>query len=92
MLKPIVIPLSQVPEKLLTVCWHWSCVPVVWRIAQMVPIFKKGDPSDPANFRHISLISIFRKILERCMLPHLLAEVPALDIAQGGFRHNRGAL
>lgn len=81
MLKPIAVPLSQVLEKLLTVCWRWSCVPVVWRTAQVVPIFKKGDPSEPANFRPISLTSIFRKILERYMLPQLLAEVPALDIA-----------
>lgn len=92
MLKPIAGPLSQVLEKLLAVCWRWSCIPLSWRTAQVVPIFKKGDPSNPANFRPISLTSIFRKVLERCMLPHLLAEVPALDIAQGGFRHNRGAL
>ncbi|KAI7861196.1 hypothetical protein K492DRAFT_154885, partial [Lichtheimia hyalospora FSU 10163] len=65
MLKPIAVPLSQVLEKLLTLCWRWSCIPVVWRTAQVVPIFKKGDPSDPANFRPISLTSIFRKILER---------------------------
>ncbi|CDS14377.1 hypothetical protein LRAMOSA06546 [Lichtheimia ramosa] len=92
MLKPIAGSLSQVLVQFFSLCWRWSSTPIVWRTAQVVPIFKKGNPDDPANFRPISLTSIFRKILERCMLPKLLAEVPALDMAQGGFRHNRGAL
>jgi hypothetical protein len=29
--------------------------PEAWSIAVMVPVFKRGDPSDPNNFRGISL-------------------------------------
>lgn len=32
------------------------------------------------------------KVLECCLLPTLLTHIPALDIAQGGFRTSRGVL
>ncbi|CEG73599.1 hypothetical protein RMATCC62417_08949 [Rhizopus microsporus] len=63
----------------------------IWRISQTVPIHKKGDPSDPSNYRPISLISVFRKILEKCIQPELLNTGPTLDVAQGGFRESRGS-
>ncbi|KAJ8651363.1 hypothetical protein O0I10_001955 [Lichtheimia ornata] len=92
MLKPIVNLISPLLASFFTLCWLWSWTPKDWRIAQVVPIFKKGDPTIPSNYRPISLTSIFRKILERSMLPQLLSSIPALDIAQGGFRTSRGAL
>lgn len=91
MLKPIATPLAQLLNPLLSLCWRWSWIPLTWRSAQVVPIFKKGNPSLPANYRPISLTTTFRKILERCLLPTLLEEMPSLDIAQGGFRMHRGA-
>ncbi|KAG1582842.1 hypothetical protein G6F48_008896 [Rhizopus delemar] len=66
--------------------------PQLWRISQIVPIHKKGDPSDPSNYRPISLTSVFRKILEKCIQPELLSTGPTLDVAQGGFRESRGSL
>ncbi|CDH60653.1 hypothetical protein RO3G_13746 [Lichtheimia corymbifera JMRC:FSU:9682] len=92
MLKPIAVPLAQILSPFLRFCWCRSRLPVAWRTAQVVPIHKKDDPTVAANFRPISLTSTFRKIVERCILPTLLAEMPALDIAQGGFRAQRGAL
>ena len=72
-------------------CWRWSCTPKSWRTAQVVPIFKKGDPSSAANFRPISLTSHLRKLLERCVEDELKSSSPTLDIVQGGFRTLRGA-
>lgn len=92
MLKPIVAPLSRVLSAFMSICWQYSWTPLSWRSAQVIPIFKKGNPSEPANYRPISLTTTFRKILERCLLPVLLEQMPALDIAQGGFRAKRGAL
>ncbi|KAG1530597.1 hypothetical protein G6F51_013790 [Rhizopus arrhizus] len=73
-------------------CWAWSYVPQTWRIAQVIPIYKKGSSSDPGKYRPISLTTIFRKILERCIQHFPQADGPPLDIAQGGFRESRSAL
>ena len=92
MIKPIAAPLSILLSKFFRLCWRWSWIPISWRTAQVVPIFKKGDSTVAGNYRPISLTSIFRKLLERILLPRLLESMPMLDIAQGGFRHKRGAL
>ncbi|KAG1040607.1 hypothetical protein G6F43_012255 [Rhizopus delemar] len=67
-------------------------VPESWRVAQVVPIHKKGTPTDPGDFRPISLTSIFRKILERCLQNDVQLHRPPIDIAQGGFRECCGSL
>ncbi|KAG0798819.1 hypothetical protein G6F22_003841 [Rhizopus arrhizus] len=92
MLHPIQHLLQPLLLHLFQLNWAWSYVPQPWRIAQVVPIHKKGSPSDPGNYRPISLITIFRKILERCIQHTLRSEGPPLDIAQGGFRESRSAL
>ncbi|CEI96299.1 hypothetical protein RMCBS344292_10465 [Rhizopus microsporus] len=92
MIKPIQPLLAPALLILFQMCWAWSYVPLLWRIAQIVPIYKKSSPLDPGNYRPISLTTIFRKILERCIQPTLTSEGPPLDIAQGGFRESRSAL
>jgi len=39
-------------------------VPEDWRVANIIPIFKKGNHSNPTNYRPISLTSVVLKILE----------------------------
>ena len=34
------------------------------KVAEVVPVFKKGDPNDVTNYRPISLLSNFDKFLE----------------------------
>jgi hypothetical protein len=92
MLKPIVDPLSTFLSRYLYCCWKWALFPTHWRTAQVVPIYKKGDPTLPSNYRPISLTSHFRKLFERLILPYLLTTVRPLDISQGGFRAHRGSL
>ncbi|KAG1409088.1 hypothetical protein G6F58_009404 [Rhizopus delemar] len=70
----------------------WSYTPQPWPVAQVVPIYKKGSTDEPSNYRPISLTSIFRKILERCIQYNLQTNGPSLDIAQGDFKESRGAL
>ena len=43
-----------------------------WRIAIITPKFKKGSPSDPANYRPISLTCIGCKILESIITSEVL--------------------
>ncbi|KAG1135799.1 hypothetical protein G6F37_012515 [Rhizopus arrhizus] len=92
MLHPIQHLLQPLLLHLFQLNWAWSYVPQPWRIAQVVPIHKKGSPSDPGNYRPISSTTIFRKILERCIQHTLRSEGSPLDIAQGDFRESRSAL
>ena len=44
--------------------FSWSVVPTVWKRSIIVPVFKRGDPTLPNNYRPISLASCFFKVLE----------------------------
>ena len=92
----ILLPISKylvpVVSLLFRLCWKWSVVPRSWCTAQVVPIYKKGSPLDPGNFRPISLTSVLRKWLELCLQDTLTETAPKLDIVQGGFRANRSAM
>ncbi|KAG1489959.1 hypothetical protein G6F46_011333 [Rhizopus delemar] len=92
MLLVIVHDVVPVLTALFQLCWRWSSIPTQWCVAQIVPIYKKGDPLDPANFRPISLTSILRKLFELCLQSSLEDTAPPLDIVQGGFRRGRSAL
>ncbi|KAG0820068.1 hypothetical protein G6F16_012588 [Rhizopus arrhizus] len=92
MLKPISTDLSHLLSWFFSLCCQWSYVPSLWRHAQVYPIFKKGDPSLPSNYRPISLTSVFRKLLELSLAPWLSSVSPPLDLAQGGFRPRWSAL
>ena len=47
-------------------------VPSDWNKANVSPIFKKGDKSDPANYRLISLTCVLCKVMEHrnCIKSH----------------------
>ncbi|KAG1301753.1 hypothetical protein G6F64_011523 [Rhizopus arrhizus] len=92
MLLPIADDLVPVLTLLFRLCWIWSAVPAAWCTAQVVPIYKKGDPLQPANYRPISLTSVLRKLFELCLQTTLENTAPSLNPVQGGFRHSRSAL
>lgn len=92
MLIPIAADLSQILSVFFSLCWRWCQVPSQWRLAQVFPIHKKGDPDDPGNYRPISLTSILRKLLEMVLQPQLEEFSPPIDVAQGGFRAQRSAM
>lgn len=92
MLKPLVDLLAPVLQVLFQLCWQWSYTPLVWRQATVFPIFKKGDASDPANYRPISLTSVMRKLFEMVLTLDIMVASPRLDVAQGGFRVQRSPL
>jgi hypothetical protein len=92
MLLPILDDLVAILHLLFTLCWIWCQVPKDWCTAQVVPIFKKGDPLQAVNYRPISLTSVFRKLFELCLQQQLSDTAPPLDNVQGGFRAQRSTL
>ena len=45
--------------------------PGAWKLANIVPIYKKGNKDHVENYRPISLLNIISKVLERCVLVRL---------------------
>ena len=43
---------------------HQSTLPLDWKTALVMPLFKKGSRSDPSNYRLISLTSVCCKVLQ----------------------------
>ena len=39
--------------------------PQVFKEVKVIPLFKSGDKSDPSNFRHISILPVLSKPLEK---------------------------
>ena len=54
---------------------HTGYLPHDWRSANITPIYKKGDRSDPSNYRPVSLTSISSKILEHVTYRHLMTHL-----------------
>ena len=66
-------------------------LPPIWKCAVVTPVFKKGSPSDPANYRPISLTCIACKLLESCIKESLLSYLVSHKIItkhQHGFYFN----
>ena len=48
-----------------------GCFPEILKIAKVTPIYKGDDASNPNNYRLISLLSVFDKLLEKLMYTRL---------------------
>ena len=56
---------------------HWNTVPAAWKISTVVPVFKRGDPASPDQYRPISLASCAFKIRAPHLHPHCAAHLGA---------------
>ena len=63
-------------------------IPEIWKLATVVPVFKKGSPGDPCNYRPISLTCIACKLMEcgiKDALLFFLREHNIINASQHGF-------
>lgn len=69
---------------------HTGLFPTEWKKARIVPVHKKDDKSNVKNYRPISILSCFSKLLESLIYPHIynLINYKLTDF-QHGFRSGR---
>jgi len=70
-------------------------VPSDWKIADIVPIFKKGAKDDPTNYRPVSLTSVPCKLMELLIkdsLKTFLDKKETISNYQHGFTDGRSCL
>ena len=81
----IVPPLRMIFET----CLAKGIFPQVWRQANVVPVHKKGSKNLKKNYRPISLLPLFGKMLEKLIFDTLCEHLNMhglLDPNQSGFR------
>ena len=89
--KAMAKPLALIFQKSLD---EGTC-PEEWKSANVTPIHKKGDRTEPSNYRPVSLTSQVCKVLEsiiRDKIVEHLTENNLLNDAQHGFREGRSCL
>ena len=81
----IIIPLEHIFNmSILT-----GVVPSDLEIAKVIPIFKKGDKSECCNYRPLSLLNVFNKILEKLVYTRVVSFLKKIIYTnQFGFRSN----
>ena len=88
-LKENIETLSPVICDLINTCFSSGAFPKVFKKATVIAIFKKGEKTNPSNFRPISLLPMLSKILEKCFhvrLTDFLAKNHLLTVCQFGFQ------
>ena len=81
----LVTPLKIIFEN----CLRRSLFPKIWKYANVVPIHKKDEKNLKKNYRPISLLPIFGKILEKFMYDSLYSHLVTCNLLnpnQSGFR------
>ena len=89
MLKASFPAIGDVILHIINTCILRSDIPHHWKHSIVHPIFKSGNPSDPTNFRPISLVPVIMKVVERVIHKQLyryLSQNHLLANTQHGFR------
>ena len=84
----VALPLTEIFRKSLSS----SVLPLQWRQASIIPIYKKGDKQLPSNYRPVSLTSIVCKMLESVLRDKIMQHLETFNLLsphQHGFRSAR---
>ena len=90
LIKKISIEISPILSYLFNRVFSEGVFPNILKIAKVIPLFKKSDKSKPENYRPISLLPQFSKILEQLIKNRLLKLLDKFNIIskyQYGFRN-----
>ena len=65
--------LAPVLTKLFQISCDSGVCPTLWKNAEVVPVPKRGDPTNPSNYRPIAITSILCKVMESLLSEQFLA-------------------
>ena len=99
-IKPIILKtlsteLSPILEVLFQKSLEEGSLPSQWKSAYVSPIFKKGEKSNPENYRPISLTCVLCKVLEHVVSSSIVKHFTNHNILydlQHGFREKRSCV
>jgi len=88
---------GMIAEPLSAIYQHsWMCgVPEDWRLADVIPFYKKGCKEDPENYRPVSLTLVPGKVMEQIIvgeITQLTHGVQGIRPSQHGFTKGRSCL
>ena len=81
----LVVPLKMIFTK----CFKCGLFPQIWKCANVVSVHKKNEKNLKGNYRPISLLPIFGKILEKLIYDSLYTHLVSCELLnpnQSGFR------
>lgn len=82
--------LWNVIHELIVHVWNHEVIPDEWKLAVIVPIYKKGDRMECSNYRGISLLNATYKVLAYVLYQRLLPYAEeVIGEYQCGFRNDR---
>ena len=85
-LKYCAVSLAYPISLLFTTSLKTGAIPSEWKVANVVPVFKKGSKASVENYRPISLTCLISKILEKIVRDELMLKVGhQIDGSQHGF-------
>ena len=92
LLKECAGSIAPVLTKIYQASINQGSVPSDWTKANVTPLFKKGDRSNPGNYRPISLTCVACKVLEHIVCSKVMDHLESYNLlsdAQHGFRRHR---
>ena len=88
-LKEISTVIAPILADLINACFVSGVFPKIFKKALVLPLFKKGSITEISNYRPISILPTFSKVIEKCLkvrLTHFLSSNNILAPQQFGFQ------
>ncbi|KAJ8704093.1 hypothetical protein PYW07_013387 [Mythimna separata] len=85
----LTVPLSIFYNK----CFEKAVFPDQFKLAKVIPIFKKGSNTDPKNYRPISLLPTLSKVFEKIIKHRLMIHLNMnniINLRQFGYQKGVG--
>ncbi len=71
LLKKAAVPISELLSELFNFSLNIGEFPDIWKLVNVIPIFKKGDSKYCNNYRPIALLCCISKVFEKLIFNHI---------------------